>query len=224
VSESGDILVCFAVKEEAAPFRKSICGKPGLRILVTGMGQRNAATGIGAAFAAGKPKLVLTCGFAGALTPELREGQIIFATKEAALGNALTAEGGRPVRFHCDERVAATVKEKQLLRRETGCDAVEMESGAICGFCEGREVTSATVRVVLDEAGQDLPLDFNRVMTDKMEVDYFMLTLALVRRPGIIAGLVRFQTQARRAAERLAAFLVKAIDRFEDEAGAKNET
>jgi len=35
-------LICFALKEEAAPFRKKAAGKSGVAILLTGIGRRNA--------------------------------------------------------------------------------------------------------------------------------------------------------------------------------------
>jgi hypothetical protein len=35
-------LICFALKEEAAPFRKIAVGKSGISILITGSGRRNA--------------------------------------------------------------------------------------------------------------------------------------------------------------------------------------
>jgi len=35
-------LVCFALKEEAAPFRKIAAGKSGISILITGIGRQNA--------------------------------------------------------------------------------------------------------------------------------------------------------------------------------------
>jgi len=36
------LLVCFALKEEAAPFRKVATGKAGISILITGIGRQNA--------------------------------------------------------------------------------------------------------------------------------------------------------------------------------------
>ena len=36
------LLVCFALKEEAAPFRKIAAGKSGVAILITGIGRQNA--------------------------------------------------------------------------------------------------------------------------------------------------------------------------------------
>jgi hypothetical protein len=34
-------LICFALKEEAAPFRKIAVGKTGITILLTGIGRQN---------------------------------------------------------------------------------------------------------------------------------------------------------------------------------------
>jgi hypothetical protein len=34
-------LICFALKEEAAPFQKIVAGKSGISILITGIGRRN---------------------------------------------------------------------------------------------------------------------------------------------------------------------------------------
>jgi len=36
------ILICFALKEEAALFRKIAADKPGVAIIVTGIGRKNA--------------------------------------------------------------------------------------------------------------------------------------------------------------------------------------
>jgi nucleoside phosphorylase len=209
-----EILVCFAVKEESAPFEKRIRGQAGTRVLVTGMGQQNAESSIRAAFAIRKPGLVLTCGFAGGLAPELRTGQIVFSTKQDGLTKSLAESGAKSATFFCASRVAGTSEEKRLLRQRTGADAVEMESEAICNFCQAQEVPSAIVRVVLDEAQENLPLDFNRVMTAKFEIDYVRLAMTIVGRPGLIPSLLRFQKQARHAAERLAEFLDKVIARL----------
>jgi len=35
------IIVCFALKEEAAPFRKIAAAKTGITILLTGIGRQN---------------------------------------------------------------------------------------------------------------------------------------------------------------------------------------
>ena len=209
---SKDILVCFAVKEEAAPFRKKLGNRAGVRILVTGMGKRNAELSIREALAAAKPELVLTSGFAGGLKPELRHAQIVFSVAPGSpLEARLVSAGGAAAQFHCAHGVATTVKQKQLLRETTGADAVEMESAVIQNVCNEHQVRCAIIRVILDTADQDLPIDFNQVMTSEQDMDYFKLALALVKAPQKIPALVRFQKASQMAADALADFLVKVV-------------
>src|SRR5262252_6158246 len=152
------VLVCFALKEEAAAFRKIAAGKSGVIIHIVGMGRRNAEKSIRDFIAAGSPRLdvVLTCGFAGGLKTDLKVGDVLFEipkqnaevseynTKSGGgiagsdLELNLVAAGARPAKFFCADRVAVTVAEKNKLRAETGADAVEMESAAIHGVCRER--------------------------------------------------------------------------------------
>src|SRR5208282_1691989 len=166
------VLICFALKEEATPFRKIAAG--GLRrghlvsILLTGIGRQNAEKSVreflagGASVPASRepasagqarlvsslapPDLVLTCGFAGGLNPELKLGDVVFETSfprssrgdEAQIKTGeklepphvgcyekLMAAGAKPAKFFCADRIATTVAKKKILRDETGADAVE---------------------------------------------------------------------------------------------------
>ena len=98
-------LICFALKEEAAPFRKIAAGKAasaqaGISILLTGIGRQNAEKSLREFLAGGAsvhasrsqdqarlvnslapPDLVLTCGFAGGLNPDLKLGDVVFETR-----------------------------------------------------------------------------------------------------------------------------------------------
>ena len=131
--------MCFAVKEEARAFRELVRERANIQVLLVGMGKRNAERAIRAALAEGQPQLVLTCGFAGGLRPELAMGTVVFAAEpETGLEPALLAAGAKPARFHCADGVAATAEEKRALREATGADAVEMESQVICAVCRER--------------------------------------------------------------------------------------
>src|SRR5436853_271527 len=112
-------LVCFAVKEEMTPFREMAGSLDGVEVLVTGMGAKNARCAVRAAIEKRKPVLVLTCGFAGGLRPGLESGAVLFSADGAKdLEAGLLAAGARRGKFHCAEKVAATVAEKASLREK----------------------------------------------------------------------------------------------------------
>jgi adenosylhomocysteine nucleosidase len=208
--ESRKTLVCFAVKEEAQAFQKLVGARGHLKVILVGMGKRNAERAIRAALAKERPEVVLTCGFAGGLSPDLAMGTVVFAADpETGLETALLAVGAKPARFHCADRVAATAEQKRALREATGADAVEMESEAIRAVCREQSIPSATVRVILDAADEDLPLDFSRLMTADEKMSYGKLALALAKSLGKVGALVRLQKEARAAAEKLAEVLAR---------------
>ena len=247
-------LICFALKEEAAPFRKIAAGRLGVSILLTGIGRPNAEKSVrdflagGASVLASRsreassnetrlastlapPDLMLTCGFAGGLNPDLKPGDVVFeipfsnsrresaqtesAAKsepvDAGCHEKLVAAGAKPAKFFCADRVATTVAEKKKLRDETGADAVEMESAAIHAVCAERGIPCATIRVISDTATEDLPLDFNALAKPDKSLDYGRLLLAIAKSPGKVGALMKLQKQTRFAAERLAEVLVKIL-------------
>jgi adenosylhomocysteine nucleosidase len=206
-----DVLVCFAVKEEAAEFKKilpSLAGFGNPEILVTGMGRKNSVRVFEEQLEKLAPTLVLTCGFAGALRPELKIGDVVFdADPGNGLAELLQASGAKPATFYCAPRVAITADEKTALRQSTGADAVEMESAVIREICRAKKIPSATVRVISDAANQDLPLDFNALMTPEQTISFSKLALALVKSPGKIPKLMELQRNTRFAAQELSKVL-----------------
>lgn len=209
----GRVLVCFAVKEEGAPFKRLTRGWAQIRTLLTGIGARNAEWSLRAALERESPQLILSCGFAGGLRPGLTSGTVVFGPEEnPALAKALTKAGAQAGWFHCAERVASTAAEKRALWESTQADAVEMESQIICNICREHNVPCAVVRVILDTAEEDLPLDFNLLMTAEQKMDNGKLAKAILKSPGKIGALLRLQKRSKSAAARLARVLGQVLD------------
>jgi adenosylhomocysteine nucleosidase len=206
-------LICFALKEEAAPFQKIAAVRNDISVLLTGIGKANAEKSLREFLAKNSPELVLTCGFAGGLNSNLKIGDAIFETQNSKLKtqNSLLASGAKPVKFFCADRVAVTVAEKKQLREQTGADAVEMESAAIHEICRERGIPCATIRVISDTANEDLPLDFNALAKPDKNLDFGKLFLAIAKSPGKIPALMKLQKQTKFAAQQLANVLEKII-------------
>ena len=126
---------------------------------------------------------------------------------DAGFGPELEDLGAVPAKFYCHRRVAITASEKTALWRETGADAVEMESSVIRTICREFRIPSATIRVISDDARQDLPLDFNALMTSEDRINNLKLLGAVLGRPGRIPRLIEFQQQTVGAARKLGVVL-----------------
>lgn len=190
---SQKIIVCFAVREEAKYFQSP---HPNCEVIISGIGQANARQAISRSIASDSPRLVLTCGFAGGLNPRFKRGDVLFDSDPAyTLPATLARLGALPGKFDCANRIITTVAEKQNQWRATGADAVEMESGVIRALCRERGIPSATIRVISDDSTQDLPLDFNKIAGSDGNMSYLKLARALVKSPGLVPKLMRFQRE-----------------------------
>lgn len=200
---SGPVLVCFAVPQEAKPFQLLARGRDDLRVLITGMGARHAGRSVLEALETFSPARVFTCGFAGALDPDLQTGDVVCARDTPVTG-------AQPITFLCATRVAITVAEKSKLRAQTGADAVEMESAVITRLCHEAGVPCVTLRAISDTAHEDLPLDFNALLTPDVHLSTGKLAWAILRAPQKIPALLRLGKNSALAARRLAQVLGEA--------------
>jgi len=179
-------LVCFALKEEAAPFRAITAG--GLRrghpvsILLTGIGRENAGKSIREFLARNSPERVLTCGFAGGLNPDLKIGDVVFEIPSGSsrgnqaqteIGNRQSSFGNKmkPPHVGChDKLIAAGAKPvKFFCADRIATTAAEKKTLREQSGADAVEMESAAIHAVC--AGCGIPCVTVRVISDTANED-----------------------------------------------------
>lgn len=210
------VVVLFALEREVAPFRRLV-GRDGRAELVhCGVGSASAARALDALLPR-RPGLVLLAGFSGALAPDLGVGRLVVADAVKAPDGAtypvthpLTVPGAIAGPIVATDQIVVTAAAKRDLRERTGALAVDMESATVARRCQEAGVPFACLRVVSDDAANDLPPELDGIFTDgRLRVG--RLLAAAWRRPGLLRDLLRLRGATRLAAEALAQGLRRAL-------------
>ena len=233
------VLVTFALEAEFAPWRKlrgfervakgkaqffrARIGDSEVNVVLTGVGGKNAWLEASKVIWGGEVAICISSGLAGALRPDYHLGDVLAAKEVQAVGGRRVVaadrqllrlaeqHGARAVdSFYSAERVIGLASEKRELGKLA--DAVEMESGEVLYEAAAFGAKGIAIRGIGDRADEDLPLDFNRVMTSTGEVSIPRVLGQMVRHPLSTAALLRFGNQSRMAAEKLAAFLDRYVE------------
>lgn len=235
------ILVTFAVEAEFAPWRKlrqfsqanlgEIQAYSGqmkdaeLIVLLTGVGGRRAWAEATKVIWDGNVDVCISSGLAGALREKHHPGDVLAAKEvhatnwkkvipsDADLLEIASACGAKVAHaFYSVDRVLVRSSEKSDLGAKA--DAVEMESGDIMLEAVAFGAKVIAIRAISDAVEEDLPLDFNRVMSESGEVSITKILTQAAAHPGSIPALIRFGRQSRNAAEKLAIVLDACIQRL----------
>ncbi len=199
--------MCFAVPDESRRF-----AAPSATVFHTGVGdtptQRARFAHQLAAVAA--PRLIVSAGYAGGLSPALSVGDLVLGANRsspALLACAKDALAGEPV--HVGTLLTARaavehVRDKATLYRDTGALAVDMETAWIAEACAAAGLPLLSLRVVSDAADDDFPVP-GRVLYDPVHQRprYLALPAWLVLHPRHIGPFVRFVRRLGPARERL---------------------
>jgi len=188
----------------------------------TGMGRERART---AAAALPPARIFLACGCAGGLAEWLQAGDLVVAEhvdvvdaeggtagRLDAHGGALTSwAAGRGFRTHQGAVVstltALHTADAKNAAGAAGALVVEMESAAVAAEARGRGIPFVGLRVVLDHAGQALPLPVGVVDEGTGDVRAGRAVAALALRPWLWPVLGRLARQQRVADRKLRAFM-----------------
>ncbi len=171
------IAYLFAVRHEGALFERQLQKRKvewagGVRCVVGDLGEQRivcATLGMGPAQAARSVEAVLgrypiqvaiNAGYAGALVPQLRRGQIVVAdnyTSEELQPPIRLVPDFNFARFCTAEEFAGDPETRARLAQQHHAQVVEMEGGAIAETLKAHNVAFAAVRVISDAVEDKIP-------------------------------------------------------------------
>lgn len=178
--------------------------------VANGVGRCAAASGARIVLSRSPIEAVISTGFAGALDPALRVGEILLATTllcgDRSFGGSLPLECPPHLRrgslLTVDEVVQSARRKRQLAK--LGAHAVDMEAASVAAVAAEHELPFYCVRSISDHAERDLPLDLNRALRPDGTFSLRSVLLQAVPRVDRWFELLDFWRGARLAARSLA--------------------
>jgi nucleoside phosphorylase len=225
----------FALPRESAPFVRGMrplrafadapcrarlfaTRRDPMMVLEIGVGAQRAAVAARWVLEECAPRLVVACGFAGALAPTFAVGDVLVASEvmepdEQRWRVALPAElGDLPCgRLLTVPQIVATPAAKRTLARQFGAVAVDMESAAVVEACQAARVPCACVRAISDAADAEVSPRLVELVASG-HVSPLRTAAAVARSPGLALELWRLARDTRRAARQLAEALHRLPD------------
>jgi nucleoside phosphorylase len=200
-------------------------------VFLTGMGIKSFDFNVASSMKAAGVDAVLSSGLAGSLNPKHGVLSIVAPMRVGNLRDAQAANVSRSLlelagnkgaslisALVTANRIIDTAEEKARLSHLA--DAVDMESFYIVCQSEQQQIPVAVIRAISDGSEEEMPIDFERVLTVDGSIRVAPLLQGLIKEPGKIPGLIRFGRQSRAAAEKLASFLDEYIQALTPELAA----
>jgi len=195
-------------------------------LAISGAGRKQTAKATDALLSGHRPSWVISAGFAGGLSPQLKRHDVLVADRLADVwGHHLAidlpgdpaalaeAPGVHVGRLLTADRIVRLPKEKRSLGREHDAVAVDMETFAVAEVCRDRGVPFLSVRVINDAVDDALPKDVEKLLMQKTTAARLGAAAgAIWRRPGSIKDMYALRENALVASDRLAEFLAGMID------------
>jgi adenosylhomocysteine nucleosidase len=126
-------------------------------VAIGGIGEKCARHAAETVVDYGQPAILLSVGIAGAISPELKVGDVgrIREVVDAATGERYPTREGKWVLATSQD--VSDAAEKQELRRKYGADVVDMEAAAVAQVARERGLEFAAVKSISDDAGFAMP-------------------------------------------------------------------
>jgi adenosylhomocysteine nucleosidase len=162
-------------------------------VAVGGIGERCARRAAETAIDDAQPTLLFSAGIAGAISPELKVGDVgrIREVVDVATGQRYPTNGGEWVL--ATSRDVSDAAEKRELLTKYGAQVVDMEAVAVAQIAQERGLEFAAVKSISDEAGFEMPPLMRFINQDgSFNTGRFLLYVAL--RPKWWPALARIRT------------------------------
>jgi adenosylhomocysteine nucleosidase len=157
-----------------------------------------------------RPRLVVSAGFSGAVLPGLRVGDLIVAEdvcdSDGVRQTATWPAGAVPYRrgrLLTVPHIIGSPEEKRRLAQGSGAAAVDMETAVVARLCGEAGVPFGCLRAISDDADMYLSESLLALLQGG-RVKSGRLLAAVLRRPSLIAELLRLGAHTRKAAWELA--------------------
>lgn len=163
----------------------------------------NAATRAFAGIEDGGPiDLILSVGWAGALTAECKPGHAYNAAGviDARTGERFNCEAGAGPHWLVTSPKVANAAEKRRLASTYSAALVDMEAAAIARLAAMRQIPFYCIKGVSDGYADRLP-DFNRFLSPSGQLQSARLVLFAISRPWHWPGLIRMGENSRKASQ-----------------------
>jgi len=164
-------------------------------VAVGGIGEKCARRAAEAVIEYAQPKLLLSAGIAGAISPRLKVGDVgrISEVVDVATGDRYPTRGGEWVLATSQDM--SDTAEKLELRMKYAADVVDMEGAAVAQVAKERGLEFAAVKAISDDAGFAMPPLMRFVDENgKFANGRFLLYVALRPMWWLVLGKMRVNT------------------------------
>lgn len=192
--------VVFALKREVV--RLGANAAPA----VSGAGRERAARATEELIARYPISALISAGFAGALSPALKVGDLVVDTSVAEWRMAAARQGARQGPVLSLEHVVRTAAERAGFAT-TGALAVDTESAAVAGVAARHGLPFANVRAITDTAARDLLLDWDNCAAPDGQFRLLPVLRQAIGIPGGVAEIARLWYASVLASRNLGQFL-----------------
>ena len=153
-----------------------------------------------------KPEVVISAGFAGALTADLHAGDVLIPAKVIDSGDGSSAETGPGAGTLVSAATIASPAQKRILAEKYQAVAVDMEAAAVAKGAQACGMSFAALKAISDELDFEIPVIQGSVdSAGQFHEGRFVAGIAL--RPWLWGRVARTARNSSLAARNLAAEL-----------------